>query len=940
MGLDNFDDVTLTGNKTKTAQTLADNIKDNILTYVKTRLYDRSNNKSSSETLKRDQELLRKFSDDFKLDFERYVSENNQIIDFDQILTSIQNETEELNSKKTINKIISEVSTILIQNLKQEIVRKIKAEVLSSIKISDIQKQIESLQKYQISNQDAKNTIQRAFQDNDFIQNLDLKYGDQQREKYRDRIIDYYKKTILDPLDASRYLQEKEKNKKIPNYIPNIFKNIKNLNDNTAKIYSTILIDRIMFLINLSMAEKMSKIISNALKFVISIPGKIIRCAIKSLKSVISTLLVPSLIGTVLKFVVSPIIWSISKSIGFVSGLLKTVTSNLKKVIKRVAISKLLLTPQGMYAIGFLVGFIWKKIKNLLLPFDDNDLSVFDIIKSIYSEVIEGYGIIKKTIDEWLEDHPTINSVIKGAISDISTLFEALVTGNYKLLSTTNIAIGIQHVESMIKGIYNSAWFAPIKLTVNLLKSIGEFIIEHPKISSMLYGLSEFFWGLRSITNLVWPIRGNFFKGLAGSLISYGIGEGINAFSSMFGMRDEDSMSYLRTRQSRMYDRISEHYSENVQNKLGRLKYTDRDVYKRYTYLIEYCEHERNTISKLARYFDIIQKYFNNFNGDENRKKVWNGLVDRIPRMTSALLDSKFFDDDYIKTKYEDIQKNKYNTNYVLSKFSEILTHRTDSVANIYDYINNLNEENFSSGLDKMIDKDLKIKTFNSKDGLNGFSVYDYKQYQKEINDRRRNYKSSHRRRQDIDFKRKEFYKITDEELFKSPSNPRDRRQQKLHDHYIKYMRWNKEFNSSLETIDNKPKLDENIYRQMSTFGPSGWTKDHIEKIVAHATSDQIRELNAIVQSDNKDTIADELTKMLEDIQNQIYDRKNEEARTQIKELKNVISKVEQTVETQREANDKIISDFMKEHKSDTKLINSFKYAIGSKRFNNLTGVR
>ena len=180
------------------------------------------------------------------------------------------------------------------------------------------------------------------------------------------------------------------------------------------------------------MAEKISKIISNALKFVISIPGKIIRCAIKSLKSVISTLLVPSLIGTVLKLVVSPIIWSISKSIGFVSGLLKTVTSNLKKVIKRVAISKLLLTPQGMYAIGFLVGFIWKKIKNLLLPFDDNDLSVFDIIKSIYSEVIEGYGIIKKTIDEWLEDHPTINSVIEGAISDISTLFEALGTGNYK----------------------------------------------------------------------------------------------------------------------------------------------------------------------------------------------------------------------------------------------------------------------------------------------------------------------------------------------------------------------------------------------------------------------------------------------------------------------------------------------------------------------------
>ena len=106
MGLDNFDAVTLTGNKTKTAQTLADNIKDNILTYVKTRLYDISNNKSSSETLKRDQELLRKFSDDFKLDFERYVSENNQIIDFDQILTSIQNESEELKSKKTIKKII------------------------------------------------------------------------------------------------------------------------------------------------------------------------------------------------------------------------------------------------------------------------------------------------------------------------------------------------------------------------------------------------------------------------------------------------------------------------------------------------------------------------------------------------------------------------------------------------------------------------------------------------------------------------------------------------------------------------------------------------------------------------------------------------------------------------------------------------------------------
>lgn len=921
MDLNKFDSVTLTGNKTKTAQVLADNIKNNILTYVKTRLYDLSNPKSSSETLKRDQELLRKFSDDFKQDFEKYIKENNQIFDFNQIIKSIEKDSEVIDSQKTIKKIISEVSTILIQNLKQEIRKKIRAEVLSSIKISDIQNQIESLEKYQISSQVAKDTIQKFFQDNVFIQNLDLKYGNQQREKYRDRIIDYYKRTILDPLDTSRYLQEKEKDKKIPNFIPNIFKNIKNLNDNTAKTYSNILVDRIMFLINLSMAEKMAKLISNALKFVISIPRKIVNCAIKSLKSVISSLLVPSLIGAVIKFVVTPIIWSISKSLGFVTGMLKTVTSNLKKVIKRVAISKLLLTPQGMYTIGFLVGFIWQKIKNLLLPFNDNDFSVFDIIKSIYSEVIEGYGFIKKTINEWLEDHPTINSVIEGAIYDISTLFEALITGNYKLLSSTNTSIGIEHIKSMIKGIYNSTWFAPIRLTVKLLKGIGEFVIQHPMLSSMLYGLSEFFWTLHNIHELVWPVRGHFFKGLAGSLISYGIGEGINAFSSMFGMRDEDSMTYLRNRQSRMYDRISEHYSENVQNKLGRLKYTDNNAYKRYAHLIDYCEYERNTISKLARYFDIIQKYFNNFKDEKSRQKIWNGLVDRIPRMTSTLLNSKFFDDKYIKSTFDDIQNNKYDTNHVLSRFSEILTHRTDSVANLYDYINNLKEENLASELDKMIDKDLNIRTFNSKEGLNGFSVYDHKILEHDLKIEKLKWDNLHlvQGRTSIPFK-------MTKEQYNANTNM-------YNDHQKKYA-------INLETVDIKPQLDKNIYTQMSTYGFSGWTKEHIDKIVAHATSDQIRELNKIVESGNQNTVADDLTKMLEGIQQQIYDRKNNEAKTQIKGLKEVISKVHTTVEKLQDKNEQIITNFKKNHSYDTELINKFKYAIGLDRFNNPKGVK
>lgn len=723
--LDNYSKAISDGNNislTDVGTKIRDNIQTIIRQMIETRLYTHSTpGGSSSDTVKRDTKFLKKLEKELITQISEYTKETNKLIDLDKILIdiseqlSVKNTSDNTPDGKKIHKnIVSDIANIIINDLNDIIKDKIQAKIIDCIKINDIGSLIEHIKEFLVKPY-SSSVLDATI--STFISNVSVRSIDDSRKKYRDTITDLYKKEVFDKIDERRIEEERLEKQKLPKSL-NIFKN---LNDSISERRATLLVNNIIYQINLGMTQKLRYIITNSFKFLVHIPNLIVKASVKGLKLVMTLTLIPLLFKVVGKFIIKPLMKIIIKPLSLIGGFMKKIFGNLIKVIKRVTLSKFLLTPIGIYSVGFILGFIWKKLKKIL-PFYNEDLSLIENIKILWNDILKVYGIIKNGIKEWIDKHPTISKTIQNIGEDFGTIIQAFKTGDVKAIKDTHT---VQYIQHTIENIENSWWFAPIKLAYTsmsgIITTISQFIIDHPKLSLTLFGIAKTFLSLSPFFRFIGPIKGGIGKFMAGAFAAGILEHVVDSIFGAFQGRNDEGLTFWNENIKKMYDTKGQFFSDDVQTRLKNgLSSLDKNVKNKYNYLIGYLQNEQNIIINSKRVIDLLDNYYE-ASGTTLDKKVSKYLNNILLYIIGS--DKSMTSNERLET----IKKiKKYGINNYKSyrdSLVENLDRRTIYISNVYDYLSHLNIESIGTGLDNIIDDNfdlvkINMPIFTNKDGI------------------------------------------------------------------------------------------------------------------------------------------------------------------------------------------------------------------------------
>jgi hypothetical protein len=95
--------------------------------------------------------------------------------------------------------------------------------------------------------------------------------------------------------------------------------------------------------------------------------------------------------------------------------LTKGIYKTLKTVVLKTGGQFLLFTPPGMYALGFLLGFIWGKLKQMIPSLTFSVDGVIKLFKALYGAAMKLYKELEEKLDEFLADHPNLDKLWEGA---------------------------------------------------------------------------------------------------------------------------------------------------------------------------------------------------------------------------------------------------------------------------------------------------------------------------------------------------------------------------------------------------------------------------------------------------------------------------------------------------------------------------------------------
>jgi hypothetical protein len=236
----------------------------------------------------------------------------------------------------------------------------------------------------------------------------------------------------------------------------------------------------------LKFVKIMTKVVTgtvlNLAKYLIIKPIKIL--IIKPLTFMVSKLF--SFVGVITKSLLK----IIKIPLNLIKKVLSVVSDTLKSTLK---VSKfVLLTPQGMYALGFLLGFLWKKIEYTIKEIkidliDDETLDkiipdftkyLSKFIDSLYDFIDKIVGIIDnvlKPIDECLnnlglEKYP----VFRRMRLDMIEYWDRILTdGLFKTILNT------EPIKSIVDFINNSGILTLIQNVYEFAKKFGEWLFKH-----------------------------------------------------------------------------------------------------------------------------------------------------------------------------------------------------------------------------------------------------------------------------------------------------------------------------------------------------------------------------------------------------------------------------------------------------------------------------
>lgn len=692
-----------------TFETSGSKAHKNTITYIK-KLFKRYIN-ARSKSQKSDQyvinhELLKNFRDDFYRFINNLSTNIGSMLDLDLII-------EELYKTENINKdFVTEIVKISSDVLRRILRAKINKKIDDAVSTLDLKKILTKIEPYDLSETDTQRLIDNSLIDtHPLISSMTSEFG-QATDIYRNSLFRLFNRHLVHDANRRRYLEQIEGRKKSNNVIDNIGLNLFKKLDNIVNKKADNLCNSLIFILGNSFLKRTYEVTKKFISFVVKLPVKIIKTTIKFTKMIanfIQGLLKKVISNLVLKpihFIVSTTSKMVKKTFNLLSkfsNILTTITKKVffkvKELFSKVKLQFILLSPPGMYALGFLIGFIWQKIKNVLPQGEFSMVGIIELIKNFVHGVVENY---KNVVDAMVDGIDRVIYPIQKQIDNnyyLRNLKYEII--NFKDEINNKGLIGAIKNTPMYKFLSNNF----IWQTLTTLYKVGEKFIswigEHPTISAFLFSAAE---GLKYssliknlIKNVKIPITGgsifNLLIGLVAGHTTYTVAEGVK---SMFGSSDMKTASWKFARHK---EELMQVMSYNMEDKKS-IIFNEKTAAK-YEILTQYIQNKTGEILQLNRHLELLNDLVEHTEYGQNISNL----------MTEAPL--------YIRTvlrlgKYNIQNFEKLTVNEQFKTLQDILTNETRNIKLYQNLINKTNQSSIDSVMNDLVDDSGIVKSLST----------------------------------------------------------------------------------------------------------------------------------------------------------------------------------------------------------------------------------
>lgn len=623
--------------------------KERILYFIKNLLIQYKE-KTQEETQKFDKEFIRNFRDDFKKLITDYIDNFGSNIDLEGIIKQVSEDD------KYINSITNEIKGILKSLFKEEgfIQNNEDDSTFENNLNSSINKLFDSTN---ISKQQIDSFSEKIVSQLDGFKSSLV----EQMEKNTDNLINEFRGNILSKNKKNKD-DDKEQNTKIRRKNP-----FKIDLDPYTKIFGSKTVKKMIGYIAFSSYKKMFVEIGKFFKTLWKFSSKALDLSVKMISGIMSFtfgLVVKGLINPLYKMIAAPV----GLIIRFTGTIISTLTGLLSKIVSGKAIQMMLLTPTGMYALGFFLGFLWGKIeKTLGISDNDNTNSQDDSLSIIEKK-------IKKLNDTILGVYNSVKKQWEG-----SELRKRISTGKKKISDIFNnikengLYEGLRNINDTTQMIFD--------VVIDPVKTVGEFCIKHWKLLATLgtavgivYQIVKSAAAIKMITSIVGiPLKVagvGFFPALASALIAYGSAKATEAFlEECFGSKSNRGLNYVDEEIQRAYKIRGFRHERGLDfKKRNELSLTEQLI-----------DEEIKTINRLKTDLGYILTLTDNGN-DINQDDL-----EHIKDLAKEVFDSDFYSDAESKSKFIST-----DTEYKdkLSYLTEALSNRIENVIALQNTLN------------------------------------------------------------------------------------------------------------------------------------------------------------------------------------------------------------------------------------------------------------
>lgn len=512
----------------------------NLLNYVK-KLFkqyinDRYKGKESDVYLI-NKELIKRFRDDFSNFITEYQKTVDTNIDLDEILKDIAIK------KQVDDKIIAEIKTIITSVLKQKLKEHINKQN-KDINVLDFKKIIKKYQNDIIEFAEIEDVINKIItEQNPFIKNLKIEIKTQvtkiTKQLTHNKKIGNYKiheNNLLNKITFFSKNKNITKNKELKRLYWIFSQRL------SEKFFKTEIIKdkKINLKINkqnflIRGFHKVSKVFKHLTKLFKNI-SKFISGVINVIKNNFITKIIRFVFKYTIKFINFLILKPLSFIFSKISSQIKQITKKILNISKKILKNTLkitLLTPQGLYALGFLLGFLWKKLLDIF-PFHKSNYTKHDFFIDFYQLLINLLVKIRIKTERIRNKFPILNSAIDGIISILQNFQEK------GIIETIKTSEWYQNTKSFLRS------FSIIISACELFATVISWFAANPTFTSIFFttkAASNFFGYIKRIKKQV-PGAKDFFAVVLASIgaeVTHGV---TTSVMSMFKKADKDALYF------------------------------------------------------------------------------------------------------------------------------------------------------------------------------------------------------------------------------------------------------------------------------------------------------------------------------------------------------------------------------------------------------------